>query len=73
MSNEEEDSVWFTIAEKALGLLIVLIGIIIIYSTTIITYSTTTTPAIFVSGAFTVGGLAMIIVGAFMFLSKIRE
>ena len=65
MSNEEE-SVWFTIAEKALGLLVVLIGVIIVYSTT-------TSPALKLPGPFAVGGLAMVAVGTFMFLSKTEE
>jgi hypothetical protein len=65
LSNEEE-SVWFTIAEKALGLLVVLIGIIIVYSTT-------ASPALKLPGPFTVGGLAMVAVGIFMFLSKTEK
>jgi membrane-bound ClpP family serine protease len=67
LSNEEEDSVWFAIAEKALGLLIILIGVIVIYSYTLMN------PVKPFSGAFTLGGLAMIIVGAFMFLSRIKQ
>ncbi|MGB9134919.1 MAG: hypothetical protein WCC63_04990 [Candidatus Bathyarchaeia archaeon] len=63
--SEEEDSVWFTIAEKFFGLLIILIG-------TIIIYATTTSPDLSFSVVFVVGGLALIVVGAFMFLSKIK-
>lgn len=63
--SEEEDSVWFTIAEKFFGLLIILIG-------TIIIYATTTSPALSFSVVFVVGGLALIVVGSFMFLSKIK-
>lgn len=61
--SEEEDSTWFTIAEKFFGLLVVLIGAIIVYAA--VTSADVMFPAIFATG-----GLALIVVGAFMFLAK---
>jgi uncharacterized membrane protein HdeD (DUF308 family) len=63
--SEEEDSVWFTVTEKFFGLLIILIG-------TIIAYITTTSPALSFSILFSVCGLALIVVGVFMVLSKTK-
>jgi len=61
----EEDSTWFTIAEKFFALLIILIGAIIIYAT--VTSADIMFPVIFATG-----GLSLIIVGAFMFLAKAK-
>ena len=65
MSGGEEESAWFTIAEKLFALLIILIGAIIVYATM-------ATPGILFSVFFAVGGLALIVVGAFMLLAKAK-
>jgi len=63
MSSVEGESVGFTIAEKFFALLIILIGAIIIYSTS-------TTPALVYPLFFSVGGLALVLLGIFMILAK---
>ena len=61
----EEDSTWFTVAEKLFALLLILMGAIIVHAT--VTSASIMFPAIFATG-----GLALIIVGAFMFLAKAK-
>ena len=61
----EEDSTWFTMAEKFFGLLVILIGAIIVYAA--VTSADVMFPAIFATG-----GISLIIVGAFMFLAKAK-
>jgi hypothetical protein len=61
----EEDSTWFTIAEKFFALLVILVGAIIIYATA--TSADVMFPVIFATG-----GLSLIVVGAFMFLAKAK-
>lgn len=63
--SEEEDSTWFTIAEKFFGLLVILIGAIIVYAAV-------TSSDVMFSAIFATGGLSLIIVGAFMFLAKAK-
>ena len=63
--SEEEDSTWFTIAEKFFGLLVILIGAIIVYAAV-------TSSGVMFSAIFATGGLSLIIVGAFMFLAKAK-
>jgi hypothetical protein len=61
----EEESTWFTIAEKFLALLIILIGAIVVYNTV-------TSPSIVFPIFFSVGGLALIVLGVFMILAKTK-
>ncbi|MCW4055863.1 MAG: hypothetical protein NWE82_03660 [Candidatus Bathyarchaeota archaeon] len=63
--SEEEDSTWFTIAEKFFGLLVILIGAIIVYAAV-------TSSDVMFSAIFATSGLSLIIVGAFMFLAKAK-
>lgn len=63
MSRDEGEATGYTIAEKFFGLLIILIGALVVYATV-------TSPAIVYSIFFTVGGLALIVLGVFMFLAK---
>lgn len=61
----EEESTWFTIAEKFLALLIILIGAIVVYNTV-------TSPSIVFPIFFSVGGLSLIVLGVFMILAKTK-
>ena len=61
--SEEEESAWFTIAEKFFGLLVILIGAIIVYA--VVTSTDVMFPAVFATG-----GLSLIVIGAFMFLAR---
>jgi hypothetical protein len=61
----EEESTWFTIAEKFFALLVILVGAIIIYATM-------TSAGIMFPVIFAIGGLSLIIIGAFMFLAKAK-
>ncbi len=62
---KEEESVGFTLAEKFFALLIILLGAILIYNTV-------TTPALTYPIFFVAGGLALIILGVFMFFARTR-
>ena len=62
MSNEE-GSIGFTVAEKFFALMIILIGAIVIYNTN-------TSPGLIYPILFTVGGLALVVVGVIMILAK---
>ena len=63
--SREGESTGFTIVEKFFALLIILIG-------AIVAYNTTTSPNLFDRYPlfFAVGGLALIVLGAFMILAK---
>lgn len=63
MSRDEEESVGFTVAEKFLALLIILIGAILLYYTT-------STPDLTYPIFFAVGGLGLIGLGIFLILAK---
>ncbi len=58
---EEETS--FSIAEKFFALLIIIIGALMIYNTS-------TSPSLTYPLLFSVGGLAMVVLGVFMILAK---
>lgn len=59
----EEDAAWFTIAEKVFAIFIIIIGAILVYYTAM-------TSGVAFSIFFSVGGLALIVLGAFMILAK---
>ena len=61
--SKEEDSTWFTLAEKFFALLLILVGAIIVYAAG--TSADIMFPVIFIAG-----GLSLIILGAFMFIAK---
>lgn len=61
----EEESVGFTLAEKFFALLVILIGSILVYNTV-------TTPALTYPILFLAGGLALIILGVFMFFARTK-
>ncbi len=63
--SREEDSTGFTIAEKFLALLIILVGAIVVYNTA-------TSPELFDRYPlfFAVGGLSLIVLGVFIILAK---
>ena len=67
MTKEGEESVGFTIAEKFFALLVILIGAMVIYYTTTSPILSTRYPIMFV-----VGGLALIVLGVFMILAKVK-
>lgn len=71
MSREETETTGFTVAEKFFGLLIILIGALVVYATATSPAVTAMSPPV-VSFFFTVGGLALIVLGVFMFLVKTR-
>lgn len=61
--SKEEGSIGFTVAEKFFALIIILIGAIVIYNTN-------TSPGLLYPILFTVGGLALVILGAIMILAN---
>ncbi len=67
MSKEGGESVGFTIAEKFFALLVILIGTLVIYYTTTSPVLSNRYPIMFVTG-----GLALIILGVFMILAKVK-
>lgn len=63
MSNIEDDSMGFTIAEKFFALLLILIGVLVIYNVSI-------SPDLVYPLLFSVGGLALVMIGVIMILVK---
>lgn len=63
MSNIEDDSMGFTIAEKFFALLLILIGALVIYNVSI-------SPDLVYPLLFSVGGLALVMIGVIMILVK---
>jgi hypothetical protein len=61
--SKEEESTWFTLGEKFLALLLILIGAIIVYAAG-------TSAGIMLPVIFIAGGLSLIIIGAFVFIAK---
>lgn len=61
--SKEEELTGFTIVEKFLALIIILVGAIVVHSAT-------TSPRLAYPILFAVGGLALIVLGAFMILAK---
>ena len=63
MSKVEEESMGFTIVEKFFALLIILIGALVIYNVSI-------SPDLVYPLLFSVGGLALVVLGIIMILVK---
>lgn len=65
LSRDGDESTGWTVAEKFIALLIILIG-------AIVTYNTATSPSILYSVIFGVGGLALIAVGLLIIVAKAK-
>ncbi len=65
LSRDGDESTGWTIVEKFIALLIILIG-------AIVTYNTATSPSIVYSVIFGVGGLALIALGFLIIIAKAK-